>query len=473
MSTEAWMNRKLADGSEDTSFSTGGVWTLPPFATGGWYLGHVASNGDAWALRYAETSSDTAQGPVTWQPLRNSEPSIAGETQALLGWRSLGFDGGYQRGSVRSFADGGMQSVFGLRGSQGDGVYLLRWDAAGQAVAGMSVTPVPVGTESTDEDLESIDTVIDSTGRTVVAASLWRYSPLPQATLIRILRLNADGSRDGSFGTAGAIDIGPSKDGSANPVGRTVRLVLQADGKIVLGYNIKNGEGSAIVVARFLANGQPDAGFTTAGGHEAVFAWSGAELLQDIKRGADGKFVIAGQSGKQGLLIRLWGEATPPASPSVPVVEFFNTNLNHYFSTGGTGEIAAIESGAAGPGWSRTGLGFKAYAPETGIAPGAQPVCRFYGTPGVGPNSHFYTVDPVECELVKRDPGWTYEGTAFYIVPPTYGQCAPTQQPVYRAYNLRFAQNDSNHRYTTDAAVYGQMQAQGWAGEGVKFCAPN
>ena len=43
---------------------------------------------------------------------------------------------------------------------------------------------------------------------------------------------------------------------------------------------------------------------------------------------------------------------------------------------------------------------------------------------------------------------------------------------LYRAYNNRFAQNDSNHRYATDVAVYNSMVTMGWSGEGVVMCAP-
>ena len=156
----------------------------------------------------------------------------------------------------------------------------------------------------------------------------------------------------------------------------------------------------------------------------------------------------------------------------VPVIEYHNSPLGHYFISAGEGEFASIEAGAAGPGWRATGLGFKAYLPETGIAPNARPVCRFYGTPGVGPNSHFYSADAAECEAVISDPGWSYEGIAFHIAAPIDHQCLPSAQPVYRSYNQRFAQNDSNHRYTTDSAVYAQMLGQGWVGEGPRFCAP-
>ena len=103
------------------------------------------------------------------------------------------------------------------------------------------------------------------------------------------------------------------------------------------------------------------------------------------------------------------------------------------------------------------------------MAVGARPVCRFYGTRGVGPNSHFYTVDADECAAVKRDPGWTYEGTAFYVMPAVAQQCAGGAPPVFRAYNNRFAFNDSNHRYATDYGLLQALQAQGWWMEGTVF----
>lgn len=109
----------------------------------------------------------------------------------------------------------------------------------------------------------------------------------------------------------------------------------------------------------------------------------------------------------------------------------------------------------------------------------ALPVCRFYGTPGKGPNSHFYTSDAAECAAVKMDPGWTYEGVAFYAVDSgSYAFCTTDfsnnelTKPVYRLYNNRFASNDSNHRFTTEISLYREMPSQGWKAEGVAFCSP-
>ncbi len=150
--------------------------------------------------------------------------------------------------------------------------------------------------------------------------------------------------------------------------------------------------------------------------------------------------------------------------------EFYNSTLQHYFITASQTEAQGIDQGAAGPGWSRTGQSFYAY-PLDSTAEGLSSVCRFYGTPGVGPNSHFYTANAGECEWVKTDPGWFYEGLVFRIATPTGGTCTAGNIPVYRLYNGRWRENDSNHRYTTESGIYQQMQTQGWAGEGVVFCA--
>jgi len=168
-------------------------------------------------------------------------------------------------------------------------------------------------------------------------------------------------------------------------------------------------------------------------------------------------------------VVRIAPAATTPTDTTV--VEFFNVNLGHYFVTANNGEAIAIDGGSAGPGWSRTGETWKAWV--LGPIPSAPEVCRFYGTPGIGPNSHFYTADFNECAGVKQDPGWTYEEpNKFWVRAPVSGGCTAGSQPIYRAYNNRFAQNDSNHRYASNSAIYNQMIAQGWIGEGVVYCAP-
>ncbi len=145
------------------------------------------------------------------------------------------------------------------------------------------------------------------------------------------------------------------------------------------------------------------------------------------------------------------------------IVEFENTVLRHYFISYDNAEARGIDAGAAGAGWQRTGLWFR--------PGGTTLVCRFNGTPGIGPNSHFFTADAEECALVRAARGWTYEGLGFSVTPPVDGMCKTTERPVYRFYNNRAAQNDSNHRFLVAEAQIQSMVERGWILEGIVFCA--
>ena len=155
------------------------------------------------------------------------------------------------------------------------------------------------------------------------------------------------------------------------------------------------------------------------------------------------------------------------------VVEFYNTALDNFFITGNATEQLAVAHGAAGAGWSTTGHFFRGGGPAQ--------VCRFYGSLAPGPNSHFYTVDPVECQALKSlqattpvtQKRWNFESNDFFSSSPVNGQCASGRVPVYRAYNNGFARAiDSNHRISANHAAYLAQIARGWTGEGIVMCAP-
>jgi hypothetical protein len=167
-------------------------------------------------------------------------------------------------------------------------------------------------------------------------------------------------------------------------------------------------------------------------------------------------------------------------SPNVEVVEYYSAALDHYFISAGPEEIALLDRNGNGD-WKRTGQSMLAWARQADAPPGAVPVCRFYAA---GPNSHFYTASQQECETLRaleRDQraqasargqpflGWAFETNAFWAVLPENGRCPGTMRPVYRAYNNRAHQMDSNHRFMTDGSQRDAMSA-GWVDEGVAFC---
>jgi hypothetical protein len=159
--------------------------------------------------------------------------------------------------------------------------------------------------------------------------------------------------------------------------------------------------------------------------------------------------------------------ATTP-SP-VDVVEFHHAALDHYFMTADPVEAAALDAGALGPAWTRTGHAFKAYAAGT-QGGGALDVCRFFGTPGVGPSSHFFTGHAPECAAVRDSPHWIDEGLAFRAIVPVDGLCPVGLAPVVRFFRPGGAIVASRHRYARDVAVIAAMRAAGWIDEGPVFC---
>jgi hypothetical protein len=152
----------------------------------------------------------------------------------------------------------------------------------------------------------------------------------------------------------------------------------------------------------------------------------------------------------------------------VRVVEFFNANFGHYFMSADPDEIAALDAGAFGGAFVRTGQQFRA---RNGPVTEAEEVCRFFTVAFTPKSSHFYTADPAECAGLKLNPDWQYENIAFYIEVPTNGVCAAGTVPVYRLYNNGMT-GAPNHRFTTSLAIHDDFaHNRGWTSEGVRFCA--
>ncbi|MFO1316865.1 MAG: DUF1800 family protein [Burkholderiales bacterium] len=168
------------------------------------------------------------------------------------------------------------------------------------------------------------------------------------------------------------------------------------------------------------------------------------------------------------IAVPLFSIAVPAHAGLGTAVEFYNKALNHYFVTAYPEEAAALDAGTNVKGWTRTGGQFTVF---TEPAEGLQAVCRFFGTPNVGPNSHFYTADAAECAKVKTYPAWTFEGIAFYIPTTSNGDCG-SNWPVYRSYYSDQIR-DANHRFTVDLTAHVRMaKRRGDILEGIVMCAP-
>jgi hypothetical protein len=172
---------------------------------------------------------------------------------------------------------------------------------------------------------------------------------------------------------------------------------------------------------------------------------------------------------------------TMPARPVPAVaraVEYYHAGLDHYFMTADPTEINALDSGRFA-GWQRTGMSFNVIAPNADTGGMTSPVCRYYGSPAYGLDSHFYSASPDECAAVHRlwPVEWVLESSnVFQVYLPDFmtGTCPASTLPIYRSLNHRA---DTNHRYTIDARVQATMMGRGFIAEGygnppVAMCSP-
>ena len=165
------------------------------------------------------------------------------------------------------------------------------------------------------------------------------------------------------------------------------------------------------------------------------------------------------------------GVEAPEPPSTIDVIEYHNSVDSQYFITAEAREIALLDDGGLGPDWSRTGVSFHAWPVDTSEVD-TLPVCRFFGTPGFGPNSHFYTAYQNECAVVRNDPHWIEEGVTFHARLPVNGVCAAGDVTVQRLWWRGDTATASRHRYVVDPATASAMRTAGWVLEGPVFCAP-
>jgi hypothetical protein len=176
------------------------------------------------------------------------------------------------------------------------------------------------------------------------------------------------------------------------------------------------------------------------------------------------------------------GAAAPVPNITKVMTEYRYAPLAYYFITSRDSDKAILDVTA---GFERTGQSFAVFATQQ---PNTRGITRYYfdrvalaGERG----SHFYTlVDTEKSALQSLNPTNAPapklpvdEGVDSFAYLPLVegvgGSCAAGQTSVYRIFrgNARFP-DDPNHRFTTHVTLYNELVAQGWDGEGVKFCVP-
>jgi len=161
--------------------------------------------------------------------------------------------------------------------------------------------------------------------------------------------------------------------------------------------------------------------------------------------------------------------AAPPPSQTATAVEYYYDVWNFYFETSFPDEIAALDGGAFGGAWKRTGETFKVWPSASN--PAAVPTCRFFSTAFTPKSSHFYTPFASECLFRQTDPAssaaWQLEtAAAFYLeLTDASGNCPAGTAPLYRVFNNGM-NGAPNHRFTPNRVTRDHMVMLGWLQEG-------
>ena len=301
-----------------------------------------------------------------------------------------------------------------------------------------------------------------------------------------VVNVIANGIEAGSVSATIAIVLSAAVPATCDPGGGfPVTLALSgtasvpgsANADYSIGGTRISGAG-AVVTATFPADGA-----TTS------LTFSAKPVADNINEGTETLIltVAAGNGNYLGVGNSAAASISDTGAPSATVVEYLDTldfpdsPGGHYFYSSDPAEQAAVDAGGAGK-FFRTGRTFK-----TG---GTAPVCRFYGSIIPGPNSHFFTVSPDECNALKaaqRTPTpisvqqWNYERIEYNTTPPVIVNnqlaCPAGTVPLYRAYNHAFTPAgvknpwDSNHRFTPNRAdINALVTSSGWRDEGLQFC---
>lgn len=182
---------------------------------------------------------------------------------------------------------------------------LARYNADGTPDAGFGVG----GKVTTDffNNTFSVDVALQTDGKIVVVGSVAGGSGTSD---FGIIRYNADGTPDASFGAGGKVTL----DFYGDADGATA-VTIQTDGKIVVAGRSKNGGNpSDFALARLnMLDGTPDGGFG-AGGKVSIDFAGGADRAEDVAIQTDGKIVVAGTaSGADFGVVRRNGDGTPDA----------------------------------------------------------------------------------------------------------------------------------------------------------------
>jgi uncharacterized delta-60 repeat protein len=231
--------RLNADGSLDASFATNGIFTVQSSVTGTVYVDQVVLQPDGKILLLGSAS-------------------FPGQSRDVVLFRLL--------------SDGSPDISFGLNGMVN------------------TTSSVSIGSED-----QGFNILLRPDGKIVVCGTTYVFGGGVNTHFHLLIQYKQDGSLDGTFGSGGIVLNNPVTSLSFYGTGG----ILQPDGKILVYGNLtgstSNGAG---LLARYEANGTPDAGFGIGGYLTTTTSNTGSGMVTDLQlqtavQQSDGKIVMS------------------------------------------------------------------------------------------------------------------------------------------------------------------------------------
>jgi uncharacterized delta-60 repeat protein len=197
-------------------------------------------------------------------------------------------------GSYGAVQSDGKIVVAGFIGQQGDGnnLAIVRYNADGSTDSSFGINGII--TEAIGKYEAPCGIAVQADGKIIVAGGTEDPREEGDFNTIYIVRYMPDGSKDQSFGDKGIYEETVTD-------GIYVRgFALQPDGKILIGGNYRFTKDNAFFVRRYLTNSNPDIDFGSSG--EALFGFTDdkSSYLSSIAIQGDGKILAAGRTSLSG-----------------------------------------------------------------------------------------------------------------------------------------------------------------------------
>jgi uncharacterized delta-60 repeat protein len=282
------LTRYNSDGSLDATFGSGGK-VMTDFAGGADGATAVAlqSDGGIVVAGHAQQGANSVFAIARYQADGSLDSGFGTGGKVTMAFAD--FDSGAHAIAVEP--DGKIVAAgYAWNGTDSD-FALLRLDAGGALDTsgfGNGTGKVTTDLDGHADQLRAL--ALQPDGRIVVAGSVDMGSAGPRSDFA-LARYDADGSLDTSFGSGGRVivDFARSSD-LAEAV-----AIQAADGKIVAAGHAFNGVDTDFAVLRLDAAGSPDATFGSGGKVMLDFS-GGADLARALAVRQDGNLIVAGHS---------------------------------------------------------------------------------------------------------------------------------------------------------------------------------